>query len=76
MLQLYDPWDRTILAPHRNMLQLRYSYGMGLLLSPATTFGAPAASATAGHVGWREVARNRAILHTTVVIPGIRVLRS
>ena len=30
---------------------------------PATTFGAPASS-TAGHVGWREVARNRGILHS------------
>ena len=30
---------------------------------PATTFGAPASS-TAGHVGWREGARNRGILHS------------
>jgi hypothetical protein len=36
-------------------------YGNGTLeeyLPAATTFGAPASS-TAGHVGWREVARNR-----------------
>ena len=38
-----------------------YSYGLNGTLEeylPATTFGAPA-SATAGHGGWREVARNR-----------------
>ena len=50
------------LPPRSAKLQLRTNKGTLDEYLPATTFGAPASTTTAGHVGWRKVSRNRSCI--------------